>query len=68
VLSTDIHKYGDEHTESAADESGGLRWPSVPGFSRHILFSHLLQRVVAPLRVMVSQPASAGLLDQWIHP
>jgi len=36
--------------------------------SRQILISHLLQRVVAPLPVMVSQPASAGLLDQWIHP
>jgi hypothetical protein len=37
----------------------------VPGFSRHIPGSHLLQRVVAPLQVMVSEPALAGLLD---HP
>ena len=67
-LSSGIHKYGDEPSQSVADESGRLPCASVPGFSRHIFFSHLLQRVVAPLRVMVSQPASAGLLDQWIHP
>jgi hypothetical protein len=40
----------------------------VPGFSRHILVSHLLQRVVAFLPVIAAEPASAGLLDQWIHP
>jgi len=74
VVKKDNPVHHEEHEEPSC--RCGARQPSrntspkagLPGFSRQASFSHRLQAVVADAQPFCRQPASAGLLDQWIHP